>query len=95
MSPEKAPEQAVMLVVARDLRGPSKWCLLRCLASILLPVVHLFEKLLRLLLIDEGESRKTLLQLESVKEDAVLVVAPIFEDLLVPYYSAISGLRDY
>jgi hypothetical protein len=53
MSSEKAAEQSVVLVVVRGRRA-SEWRLQRCLAGILFPVVHLFQKLFCLLLVDEG-----------------------------------------
>jgi hypothetical protein len=47
--------------------------------------------LFRLLFVNERQSGQAFFQLEGVEEDAVLVVVPIFVDLLVPYHAAVSG----
>lgn len=90
MSAEKTSEEAVMLVVNGS--GSSEWRLQCCLARILFPVVHFLQELLRLLFVDERQSRQAFLQLKRMEKDAVLVVAPIFKDLLVPDHSSVSGL---
>lgn len=86
----KKTQKPAMLVVGRLCRT-AKWRFLRGLLRILLPVVHLLEELLRLLLVHKGQARQTFLQLERVEKDAVLVVTPCVEDLLVPHNSSVSG----
>jgi hypothetical protein len=90
MPSEKASEKSMVLVVNGS--GPSKWRLDCCLACILFPVVHLLQELLCLLLVDKGQSGQAFFQLKGVEKDTVLVVAPIFEDFLVPNHSSVSGL---
>jgi hypothetical protein len=92
MASEEASQEAVMMLVVARRRGSSKLSLLSCLARILFPVIHLLQKLFRLLLVDEGQSRQAFLQLEGMEKNAVLVVAPVLKDLLVPDHSPVSGL---
>lgn len=93
MSSKQTSEKTVVLVVV-CLRCATEGCLASSLAGVLFPVVHLLEKLLGLLLVDKGQAGQAFLELESVEEDAVLVVAPSVEDLLVPNDSPVSGLSD-
>lgn len=60
------------------------------LTRILLAFVHLFLELPRFFLIHKTQGGHTLLQLEGMKESAVLVVLEAVIDLLVPYHTAVS-----
>ncbi len=91
MASEDTPKQAMMFVVVRSGRT-TKRSLERRLAGVLLSVVHLLEELLCLLFVHERQPCQAFLQLEGVKEDAILVVAPCVEYFLVPYHSSVSGL---
>jgi len=78
----------------RDLGSSScraEGCSLSSFAGILLPFIHLLLELLGLLLIHEAQGSHALLQLKRVEECAILVVLESIVDLLVPYYTAISG----
>lgn len=92
MASEQATEQAVMVFVMAHRRLSAKPRLQCRLAGILLAVVHLLQELLRLLLVDEGQARQTLLQFEGMEEDAILVVVPVLKDLLIPDNTAVSRL---
>lgn len=93
MSSKQTSEKTMVLVVV-CLGCASEWCLAGSLAGVLFPVVHLLEELLGLLLVHEGQTGQTLLELKGMEEDAVLVVAPSVEDLLIPNHSPVSGLSD-
>lgn len=59
---------------------------------ILLPVVHLLQKLPRLLLVCKGQASQAVLELKGVEEGPVLVVGKSVVYFLVPYYPSASGL---
>lgn len=89
MSSEDATEQAVFVAATCCAwRYAAEGGVSGCFAGILFPVVHLLLELLGLFLVDESEPGQAVLQLEAVKEGAVLVVAPRIEYLLVPYDSS-------
>lgn len=90
MSSKQTSKKTMVLVVV-CLGCASEWCLAGSLAGVLFPIVHLLQELLGLLLVYERQAGQTLLELEGVEEDAVLVVAPGVEDLLVPDHSSVSG----
>ncbi len=92
MAAKEASKQAMMVLVVVRRSSSSKRRLQRGLACILFPVVHLLQELLRLLLVDEGQAGLALFQLKGMEKDAVLVIAPVFVDFLVPYYSSVCGL---
>jgi len=78
--PEESSQQTVALLAIRRTaaaaaRSRSKRLVLRVLVCVLLAVVHLLLERLRLLLISKRERGQTILELEGVEEDAVLVVA--------------------
>jgi len=79
-------------VVARCCRA-TKRLTLGILMRILLPLVHLLLELLGLLFVHERQTSHTLLQLEAVKECAILVILKRIVDLLVPDNSTIGRLR--
>lgn len=93
MSSKDAAQQAVFVVAACAGGYPSEWCRLGGFTRVLFPVIHLLLELLRLLFVDKGQARDTVLYLESVEESSVLVVAPRVEYLLVPYDPSHGGLR--
>lgn len=92
MASEKTSKEPVMVLVVARGRSPPKRRFQGCLACILFPVVHLLQKLLRLLLVNEGESGQAFFELKGVEEDAILVVVPILVDFLVPNHPSVSGL---
>lgn len=93
MSSKQTSKKTVVLVVV-CLGCASERSLAGSLAGVLFPVVHLLEELLGLLLIHEGQAGQAFLELKGVEEDAVLVVIPSVEDLLVPNHPPVSGLSD-
>lgn len=62
------------------------------LVRVLLSLVHLLLEFLRFLVIRKAEASHTVLKLETVEEDTILVVLECVVDLLIPYYPPISGL---
>lgn len=58
---------------------------------ILLPLINLLLELLCLFLIRKAETRKTVLELESVEERAILVVGECVVNLLIPQNTTIRG----
>lgn len=75
------------MLVSR-LSAAAERCLFRSSTCVLLSFVHLLLKLLGLLFVDETQPSQTFLQLERVKEGAVLIVVPGIENLLIPNNSA-------
>lgn len=61
------------------------------LVRILLPLIHLFLELLRLLLIGKAQAEAAILALEGVEEGAVLEVLEAVVDLLIPDDAAVGG----
>lgn len=97
MSPKDAPKQAMFVMSSSSssslaVCGASKRCLYRSFARILLPIVHLLHELLRLFLVDEGQSCETFLELKGMEEGPILVIVPCVVDLLIPYNSSVSRL---
>lgn len=91
MSSEDTSKQAMfMMATLVLLRCTSKRCLQCSLARILLSVVHLLQKLLRLFLVDKGQSGKTVFEFEGVEEHSVLVISPCVVYFLIPDDSSIS-----
>jgi hypothetical protein len=77
--------RGILLTAEAGLRGSTRERLaLGRFVRILLPLIHLLLKLLCLLFICKAQTCKTILQLESVEERAVLVVGERVVDLLVP-----------
>lgn len=89
MAAEEAAQKRVLLRRGSSSNSSAEWGIPGCLACVLLPVVHLLLELLGLLLVDERQAGEAFLELEGVKEDAVLVVVPCVVDLLVPYHASI------
>jgi hypothetical protein len=81
-----------LLSVSRSLRRTGAERLVSgVLMRILLPLIHLLSKLLRLLLVRKAQPCHAVLQLECVKEHAVLIVLKCVVDLLVPDDSTVGG----
>lgn len=91
MPSKQTSEESVMLVMAGSW-GTAEWSFLCSPACVLFPFVNFLQELLRLLLVDKGQAGETVLKLEGVEKDAVLVVAPVLKDLLVPDYTTVSRL---
>lgn len=58
----------------------------------LLPLVHLLDESFSFLVVGERQTRGAVLQLECVKEYAILAVLEIIVDLLVPNDTSAGGL---
>lgn len=72
----------------------SEWLVSRILVSILLSLIHLLLELLGLLFIRKRQTGQTLLELEGVEKDPVLVVGKGVVDFLVPYHAAVGRLDE-
>lgn len=70
-----------------------KWCLAGFFARMLLALLHLLDECLGLLLIGEGQTGGTVLELKCMEKSTVLVVGKMVVDLLVPDHALSSGLQ--
>ena len=71
----------------------AKWLVPRVLMSVLLAVIHLLLECLRLLLVCKRESRQTFFELETMEEDAILIVYEGIVYLLVPDDATVGRLQ--
>ena len=81
---EKTADSPKYPVLVVSLHSSTERLCFRSFAGILLPVRHLLQKLLGLLVVGKGEARHTRLDLKAVEEDSVLTVTPLLVYFLVP-----------
>ena len=95
---KKTPEQTMAMLVAAvgcanpRAHGCAEWFILGVLVGILFTIIHLLFECLGLFLIAERQGCQTILKLEGVEENTVLVVGEGIVYFLVPYHTAIRWL---
>lgn len=91
MCPKKASQYATAMTMTCLLRSfAAKWVRPGRFTRILLPITHLLQKGLSLLLICKRQTSQTVLRLECMEKGPVLVVREAFVDFLVPYNSSVG-----
>lgn len=96
---EQASQEAMSVTLSIRDRPTASCCstkrlVLRVLVGVLFTVVHLLLERLRLLLVRKRESSQAFFQLESVEEDAILVVREGVVYLLVPDDATVGRLHN-
>ena len=93
MTSKEASQQAMLVMASGRGGGAAEGGVFCCLARVLLPVAHLFQKLPGLFFVDKREAGEAVLEFEGMEEDPLLVVAPVLKDFLIPDDAAVGRLE--